>query len=60
MKDWVDYLLRFLFYIIGKLLLLLVVATLLVFSFLAAKDYMNINVLISEGLRGVLVDPYYF
>jgi len=27
------------------------VATLLVFSFLAAKDYMNINVLISDGLK---------
>jgi hypothetical protein len=40
-----------LFYIIGKLLILLVVATLLVFSFLAAKDYMNINVLISDGLK---------
>ncbi len=51
MKDWVDYLLRFLFYIIGKLLLLLLVATLLVFSFMAAKDYMNINVLISDGLK---------
>ncbi len=51
MKDSIDYLLRFLFYIIGKLLLLLVVATLLVFSFMAAKDYMNINVLISDGLK---------
>ncbi|MEX1307064.1 MAG: hypothetical protein AB1Z19_00895 [Eubacteriales bacterium] len=51
MKDWVDYLLRFLFYIIGKLLILLLVATLLVFSFMAAKDYMNINVLISDGLK---------
>ena len=51
MNDWVDYLLRFLFYIIGKLLLLLLVATVLIFSFMAAKDYMNINVLISDGLK---------
>jgi len=49
-KDWVDYILRFLFYLIGKFLVLLIVAVLLLLSFLAAKDYMNINVLISDGL----------
>ena len=49
MKDWVDYILRFLFYLIGKFLLLIVIVVILVVSFLAAKDYMNINVLIGDG-----------
>ena len=49
MKDWVDYILRLLFYLIGKFLMLLLVAGLLMLSFLAAKDYMNVNVLISDG-----------
>jgi len=49
LKDWVDYFLRFLFYLIGKFLVLLLIVVILVVSFLAAKDYMNINVLISDG-----------
>ena len=49
MKDWVDYILRLLFYLIGKFLVLLLVAVLLILGFLAAKDYMNVNVLVSDG-----------
>lgn len=49
MKDWIDYFLRFLFYLIGKFLLLMLIIVILVVSFLAAKDYMNINVLVGDG-----------
>jgi hypothetical protein len=49
LEKWIDYLLRFLFYLTSKILLLFFLVALIIISFLVAKDYMNINVLVGDG-----------
>jgi len=49
LENWVDYLLRFLFYLMSKILLLFFLVAIIIVCFLVAKDYMNINVLVGDG-----------
>jgi len=49
LENWIDYLLRFLFYLMSKILLLFFLIAIIIVCFLVAKDYMNINVLVGDG-----------